>query len=115
MKESKAILIYDDYNSLIPRDQSVMGTVRATFGHTALRNGFKIIETNIIEAKDEQIITARAVGRERTEEEKRRRHLYGDKGAKFSSGKRMCILGSVSSCITTLPCKDNIIAEFYEY
>jgi hypothetical protein len=34
-----------------------------------------------------------AVGRERTEEEKRRRHLFGDKGAKFSQGKRLCLLG----------------------
>ena len=33
-----------------------------------------------------------AVGRERTEEEKLRRHLYGDKGATFSKGKRMCLL-----------------------
>ena len=38
-------------------------------------------------------IDVRAVGRERTEEEKRRRHLYGDKGATFSKGKRMCLLG----------------------
>lgn len=34
-----------------------------------------------------------AVGRERTEEEKRRRHLHGDRGAKFSQGKQLCILG----------------------
>ena len=61
-----------------------------------------------------RIVDIYAVGRERTEEEKRRRHLFGDKGAKFSSGKRMCILQDVSSCITTLPCKDNLIAEFYE-
>lgn len=47
MKESKKIIVYDDYNSLIPQDQSVIGTVRQTFGHTALRNGFKIIETNM--------------------------------------------------------------------
>lgn len=49
MKESKTIIVYDDYNSLIPQDQSVIGTVRQTFGHTALRNGFKIIETNMAE------------------------------------------------------------------
>ena len=34
-----------------------------------------------------------AVGRERTEEEKQRRHLYGDRGAKFSKGKRLCLMG----------------------
>lgn len=39
------------------------------------------------------MIDARAVGRERTPEEKLRRHLYGDSGARFSQGKRMCILG----------------------
>lgn len=42
-----------------------------------------------------KIIDIRAVGRERTEEEKYRRHLYGDKGAKFSKGKRLCLLGGV--------------------
>ena len=55
-----------------------------------------------------------AVGRERTEEEKRRRHLYGDKGAKFSQGKRMCLLGEVSGTITTMSTKDNLICEIYE-
>ena len=55
-----------------------------------------------------------AVGRERTEEEKRRRHLHGDKGAKFSQGKRLCLLGEISGCVTTLATKDNLIAEFYD-
>lgn len=59
-------------------------------------------------------IIARAVGRERTDEEKRRRHIYGDKGAKFSGGKQMCILGDVCGTITTMSTKDNLIAEFYE-
>ena len=59
-------------------------------------------------------IIAKAVGRERTDEEKRRRHLYGDKGAKFSGGKQMCILGDVCGTITTMSTKDNLIAEFYE-
>lgn len=72
-----------------------------------------IIE-NYDTALGRRVDEVRAIGRERTEEEKRRRHLYGDKGAKFSGGKRMCILQDVSSCITTLPCKDNLIAEFYE-
>jgi hypothetical protein len=55
-----------------------------------------------------------AVGRERTEEEKLRRHLYGDKGAKYSKGKRMCLLGDIIGCITTLSTKDNLICEIYE-
>lgn len=61
-----------------------------------------------------KIIAVRAVGRERTEEEKLRRHLYGDKGAKFSSGKQLCLRGEISGCITTFATKDNLIAEIYE-
>lgn len=60
------------------------------------------------------MIDAFAVGRERTEEEKRRRHLYGDKGAKFSQGKRLCLLGVVSGTITTMTTKDCLICEIYE-
>lgn len=56
-----------------------------------------------------------AVGRERTEEEKKRRHLFGDKGAKFSrGGKRMCLLGDIIGCVTTLATKDNLVCEIYE-
>ena len=61
-----------------------------------------------------KIIAVRAVGRERTEEEKLRRHLHGDKGATFSKGKQMCFLGEVSGCVTVAPTKDNLVAEFYE-
>ena len=61
-----------------------------------------------------KITQALAIGRERTDEEKKRRHLYGDKCAKFSKGKQMCLLGDISGCITTCATKDNIIAEFYE-
>ena len=60
------------------------------------------------------LLDIRAVGRERTEEEKRRRHLYGDKGATFSKGKRLCVLGQVIGTITTLPTKDNLVIEIYE-
>ena len=55
------------------------------------------------------------IGRERTEEEKKRRHLYGDKGAKFSGGKQMCILKSgVMGSITTFATKDCLVCEVYE-
>ena len=53
--------------------------------------------------------------RERSEEEKLRRHLHGDKGAKFSKGKvpklapPLCI-GTITTFIT----KDILIAEIYE-
>ena len=63
---------------------------------------------------DEPNIDVRAVGRQRTEEEKRRRHIYGDKGAKFSQGKQMCLLGDILGTLTTLPSKDNLICEIYE-
>ena len=42
----KKIIVYDDYNNVIPppEKQNVIGTVTTTFGHTAIRNGWKIIE-----------------------------------------------------------------------
>lgn len=61
-----------------------------------------------------KIVDIRALGRERTEDEKQRRHLYGDKGASFSKGKRMCLLGGVIGCVTTFATKDNLICEIYE-
>ena len=61
-----------------------------------------------------KIVDIRAVGRERTEEEKHRRHLHGDKGASFSKGKRMCLFGGVIGCVTTFATKDNLICEIYE-
>lgn len=62
-----------------------------------------------------KIIKALAVGRERTEEEKKRRHLYGDKGATFSKGRKMCLLpNEISGCVTTMAAKDNIICVFYD-
>ena len=70
------------------------------------------VEPKIIDSMAKPI-DIRAVGRERTEEEKRRRHLHGDKGASFSKGKQTCILGDVSGCVTTFATKDNQVAEFY--
>ena len=61
-----------------------------------------------------KIVDVLAVGRERTEEEKQRRHLYGDRGAKFSQGKRMCLLSDISGCVTTFATKDCLICEIYE-
>ena len=76
-------------------------------GHT--KDGFKA--TCIMETP--KIIEALAVGRERTEEEKKRRRIHGDKGAKFSQGKQICLLGDVSGCLTTMPAKDNLVGEIY--
>jgi hypothetical protein len=53
--------------------------------------------------------------RERSEEEKRRRHLYGDKGAKFSGGKIPCIdRNGVIGALTTMVTKDLLLIEIYE-
>ena len=35
---------YDDYNSRIPKDITAIGSITTTIGHSALRNGWKIIE-----------------------------------------------------------------------
>jgi hypothetical protein len=61
-----------------------------------------------------KIADIQAVGHERTEAEKKRRHIFGDKGAKFSKGKKLCLLGHIIGCVTTLPCKDNLICVIYE-
>lgn len=53
--------------------------------------------------------------RERSEEEKIRRHLHGDKGAKFSKGKIPKLAPPrVIGTITTMVTKDLLIAELYE-
>ena len=59
-------------------------------------------------------IDARAVGRDRTWEEKRRRHIHGDTGATFSKGKYMVLLGWVSATVTTFATKDCLTCEIYE-
>lgn len=38
------IIPYDDYNSRIPKDTTCIGAITSTIGHSALRNGWKIIE-----------------------------------------------------------------------
>ena len=55
---------------------------------------------------------AQPIKRCRTEEEKLRRRLHGDKGAKFTKGKRMCMGGDgVMNTITTAYSKDNLIVD----
>ena len=51
--------------------------------------------------------------RERSEEEKLRRHLFGDKGAKFSGGKvprlaHPLVIGTITTFIT----KDTLLFEY---
>lgn len=53
--------------------------------------------------------------RERSEEEKARRHREGDKGAKFSGGKVPKIdRGGVIGTVTTMVTKDLLIIEMYD-
>lgn len=53
--------------------------------------------------------------RERSEAEKMRRHLYGDKGAKFSKGEIPCIDGGgIIGTITTMVTKDILLLESYD-
>lgn len=54
---------------------------------------------------------AQPVKKERTEEEKLRRHLHGDKGARFSSRKMVPGKDGVMGAITTVIEKDNLIME----
>ena len=46
MKESKKKIPFDDYNTRIPPSDKwdEIGTITQTWGHSALRNGWKIIE-----------------------------------------------------------------------
>ena len=40
----KRIIIYDDYNNIIPNNQDVIGCVRPMFSRNALRASWKIVE-----------------------------------------------------------------------
>ena len=52
----------------------------------------------------------KTVVRQRTEDEKIRRHLFGDKGAKFSS-RKIALGKDIMNALTTVITKDNIIFE----
>ena len=54
-------IILDDYNQNIPKEQDVIGSVTTTWGHLALRNGWKIIDNKRDMAKIYRIrkLTAR--------------------------------------------------------
>jgi hypothetical protein len=38
------LFFYDDYNCNIRADQTTIGTITSTIGHSALRNSYKLIE-----------------------------------------------------------------------
>lgn len=54
---------------------------------------------------------AQPIKRERTEEEKLRRHLHGDKGARFSARQMVPGKDEVMGAITTVIEKDNLVME----
>lgn len=43
----KNMIIYDDYNSKIRKDQDTIGTITTNIGVSAERNGYKLIENNL--------------------------------------------------------------------
>lgn len=62
-------------------------------------------------AKDSYVFEPRILRSERTEEEKQRRHLYGDKGAKFRKGKQYEPMSDgCTRTITTFE-NDNLLME----
>ena len=51
--ESKKYIVYDDYNSNIRKDQTTIGTLTTNCGNDAIRNGWKIIEVENMNLKEE--------------------------------------------------------------
>lgn len=51
--------------------------------------------------------------RERSEEEKVRRHLYGDRGAKYQSKEFIIDCGDFCCTLTSVFSKDNLIMEIW--
>lgn len=54
---------------------------------------------------------AQPIKRVRTEEERKRRHLYGDDGAKFSSRQMVAGNDGIMGALTTVVKKDNLVME----
>ena len=90
-------IIFDDYNSRIPKDQNVIGTLTTNIGSSAPRNGIKIIEPLILR-------------KFRTEEQKERRRIMKDKGIKFSEASKAPATDGCSNTLTSVQ-KDNLLAE----
>lgn len=58
--ESKESIIYDDYNSNIPKNQDCIGTLTTNIGSSTTRNGIKIIEKQT--AGNNEIVKIEKVG-----------------------------------------------------
>ena len=64
--------------------------------------------------REVRVINAVAITLARTDEEKLRRHLYGDGGNSYIRGKYMVLSDGVMGCVTTSATKDNLTAMIYE-
>lgn len=58
---------------------------------------------------------AQGLRRGRTEEERIRRHLYGENGAKFNAKYAYPGDDGICQCVTTFINKDNLIVEYEEH
>lgn len=45
------VIVYDDYNQRIPKDQDTIGTITCQFGNSTPRHGYKIIEPQVLAPK----------------------------------------------------------------
>ncbi len=60
-------------------------------------------------------IDCQQLRKQRTLEERLRRHLHGDVGAKYSQGKYQYVANDgIMGALTTAEAKDNILVEIYE-
>ena len=57
-------------------------------------------------------LDVQAVKKKRTDQERKRRKLCGDIGARFSKGREVAIgYDGISNALTTAICKDNLVSE----
>ena len=102
MKSEKEVIVYDDYNSKIYGGENPSEQSRET-------SDVLLQET---ESRSSRFIDYQAVKRIRTDQERRRRHLHGDKGATFSRGKTIALGNDdIMNALTTVISKDNLISE----
>lgn len=62
-----------------------------------------------------RLIDAQQLRKMRTFEERERRHIHGDAGAKYSQGKVLYVAkDGMMGALTTAEAKDNLLVEVYE-
>lgn len=55
-------IILDDYNRNIPKEQEVIGAVTTTWGHLALRNGWKLMEIIVYDGYNGNFVGSDVIG-----------------------------------------------------